>query len=65
MRNIRADYPYQSDDGRERVDSTSPRVLRGGAFYDLERFVRCASRSDSNPYYRLVNVGFRVVVVPF
>ena len=35
-------------------------VLRGGAFYYNERFVRCASRLDLNPLVAL-HIGFRVV----
>jgi formylglycine-generating enzyme required for sulfatase activity len=42
------------------------RVLRGGAFYDKVRYVRCAFRSlNFNPNYRNNYLGFRVVVSPF
>jgi formylglycine-generating enzyme required for sulfatase activity len=41
------------------------RVIRGGAFDNDERVVRCAFRLDSGPNYGYFNVGFRVVVSPF
>ncbi len=37
-------------------------VLRGGAFNNNERNVRCANRNDNDPDNRNNNVGFRVVV---
>ena len=52
---------YKGDDGLEGDD---PRVLRGGAFYDVERLVRCAARDR-----RSLNLwnwvgGFRLVASP-
>ncbi|MEW6031221.1 MAG: SUMF1/EgtB/PvdO family nonheme iron enzyme [Chloroflexota bacterium] len=38
------------------------RVLRGGAFNNNERNVRCAYRNRNNPNNRNNNIGFRVVV---
>jgi formylglycine-generating enzyme required for sulfatase activity len=38
------------------------RVLRGGAFYNEDRYVRCAYRYWYSPYYRYYYLGFRVVV---
>jgi hypothetical protein len=38
-------------------------VLRGGAFNNNERNVRCAYRNRNNPNNRNNNIGFRVVVV--
>ncbi|MDI6694315.1 MAG: SUMF1/EgtB/PvdO family nonheme iron enzyme [Anaerolineales bacterium] len=55
-------YPYQKDDGREKIDDTSVRVLRGGSFYSESRLVRCAVRSWLNPFNR--HRGFRVVCSP-
>jgi formylglycine-generating enzyme required for sulfatase activity len=40
------------------------RVLRGGAFYIMERFVRCAFRGRDGPDSWTNFVGFRVVVAP-
>ena len=37
-----------------------PRVLRGGAFYNIGSYLRCSFRSANNPYYRNYFIGFRV-----
>ncbi len=37
-------YPYNPHDGRDDMYARAPHVLRGGAWYDPERFVRCACR---------------------
>jgi len=39
------------------------RVVRGGAFNNEDRNVRCAYRNRNNPNNRNRNIGFRVVVV--
>jgi gamma-glutamyl hercynylcysteine S-oxide synthase len=57
-------YPYQIKDGRETVNDTSGRVLRGGSFGSLAQSVRCASRSGDYPYSRLTGHGFRVLLSP-
>lgn len=44
--------------GADRCD----RVLRGGAFNNNPRDVRCAYRNNNDPHNRNNNVGFRVVV---
>ena len=54
-------YPYKADDGREEPTGDDPRTLRGGAFINLENFVRCALRLDFFPTYGYSTVGFRVV----
>jgi formylglycine-generating enzyme required for sulfatase activity len=60
-------YPYDPQDGREDVNASSEvaRVLRGGAFYGVPGFVRCASRGGFSPDGRSDLVGFRVVLSPF
>ena len=59
-------YPYDPADGR-REDLDAPdnvhRVLRGGAFLDNERNVRCAVRLRYSPDFFVRYYGFRVVVV--
>ena len=40
------------------------RVLRGGAFDNDARYVRCASRYGNVPNYRYRYYGFRVVASP-
>jgi formylglycine-generating enzyme required for sulfatase activity len=41
------------------------RVVRGGAFDYVARFVRCAYRDFGDPTTRYGRLGFRVVVSPF
>jgi hypothetical protein len=64
-RSIYEPYPYDPEDGRERRDSPGLRVVRGGAFGNSSRFVRCASRDWLNPDFRDDYLGFRVVLSPF
>jgi len=56
-------YPYYATDGRENLDAPDSvlRVMRGGAFSLVARFVRCASRLRYYPYNRHGRRGFRVV----
>ncbi len=54
-------YPYDAGDGREDSKPGGTRTLRGGAFNDSARSVRCANRYNTFPGYRLDSFGFRVV----
>jgi formylglycine-generating enzyme required for sulfatase activity len=63
-RSLYREYPHDPQDGREDLQSRDFRVLRGGAFYNNERYVRCAYRSGNSPYYRYDYIGFRLVVSP-
>jgi formylglycine-generating enzyme required for sulfatase activity len=58
-------YPYDPADGREDLDAPKSvcRVLRGGAFNQDRRHVRCAYRDGYYPSVRNGDVGFRVYVV--
>jgi formylglycine-generating enzyme required for sulfatase activity len=60
-------YPYDPTDKR-REHFTAPddvyRVLRGGAFWDIQWAARCAYRFRDDPALGLDLVGFRVVVLP-
>jgi formylglycine-generating enzyme required for sulfatase activity/energy-coupling factor transporter ATP-binding protein EcfA2 len=58
-------YPYQAHDGREDESSDLLRVLRGGAFCGSHRYARCSCRYGYEPDGRDLDVGFRVVVLPF
>ena len=40
------------------------RVLRGGSWFNLHRYVRCGYRSRNSPDYRDSNNGFRLVALP-
>jgi formylglycine-generating enzyme required for sulfatase activity len=68
-RSLWADYPYP-EDGQALREGEDPnakgsRVLRGGAFYNPRRNVRCAARSNYDPDYWVDYDGFRVVLSPF
>lgn len=39
------------------------RVLRGGSWFDSPLFLRASSRSRYEPDYRLIDTGFRLVIV--
>jgi formylglycine-generating enzyme required for sulfatase activity len=60
-------YPYMRADGREDLAASSEilRVVRGGSFFDDSGDARCAFRDRLVPAYRLINIGFRVVLLPF
>ena len=47
---------------RETLTSSSPRVLRGGSFYDNRRFARGAFRVRNDPDDQSRYYGFRLVV---
>ncbi|MCP4677534.1 MAG: formylglycine-generating enzyme family protein [Deltaproteobacteria bacterium] len=55
-------YLYVSDDGREKMDINSFRIVRGGSFYHDKVFARCAARVRLHPVSFLHNLGFRVVL---
>ena len=57
-------YPYDTKDGREDIESTDLRVLRGGAFSYVSGYVRCALRNRLDPDLRGSGQGFRVCVSP-
>lgn len=64
-RSLYRDYPYDSKDGREDLSSTEFRVMRGGAYADSERDMRCAVRDQDLPEGCDVSRTFRLVVSPF
>ncbi|HMZ51786.1 MAG TPA: formylglycine-generating enzyme family protein, partial [Candidatus Sumerlaeota bacterium] len=52
-------YPYAANDGREDLNSSGSRVLRGGSWYDDDYYARSALRFDVDPTFTDVFVGFR------
>jgi formylglycine-generating enzyme required for sulfatase activity len=59
---ILQDYPYVPDDGREATgeqDSTSLRMVRGGARLDPSYVVRSANRNERPPTESSALYGFR------
>ena len=57
-------YPYQADDGREDLKAGGWRVRRGGSWWSVARYVRCACRHWSTPDVRSYDLGFRVARDP-
>jgi formylglycine-generating enzyme required for sulfatase activity len=57
------DYPYDQDDGPESAGADW-RILRGGAYYDIDANVRCAVRISDLAGNRYKGFGFRVVAPP-
>ena len=59
-------YPYDPADGREDLTAGTHilRVVRGGAFNQLDLTAPCTDREKYSPYRRYKNLGFRVVMVP-
>jgi formylglycine-generating enzyme required for sulfatase activity len=58
-------YPYKADDGRENLDATGYRVLRGGSWGDTPRLARVAFRSLGDDFGSLgSDRGFRLARVP-
>ncbi len=52
-------YPYIFVDGREDMNSTGNRVIRGGAWDDWWYSALSTYRSDFRPYSESIDIGFR------
>jgi formylglycine-generating enzyme required for sulfatase activity len=61
-RNLYVPYRYNATDGREVLEGTGSRVLRGGSFFLNEVYARSASRYDFHPDFRYWYDGVRVGV---
>ncbi|HNE04944.1 MAG TPA: SUMF1/EgtB/PvdO family nonheme iron enzyme [Anaerolineales bacterium] len=57
-------YPNDSNDGREDMNSSADRVIRGGSWVDSFDSVRSASRSWNNPIISNLFIGFRCARTP-
>ena len=55
------DYQYYTQREKNGLEGKAQRVLRGGAFSNQERYVRCSFRFRDFPFSKYFNVGFRVV----
>jgi formylglycine-generating enzyme required for sulfatase activity len=49
-------------DGRNALNSNAPRVARGGSWYDRPYRAGAAYRLPYQPWQRVYNVGFRVII---
>ena len=58
------DYPYRPEDGRENLEQSGTRILRGGCFASKAGSVRCAFRKEDYPDYADSSHGFRVARDP-
>ena len=61
-RSTYAPYPYQANDGRNDMNDGSPKVVRGGSWYDRPYRCRSAFRLSYPAWQKVYNVGFRVVI---
>ncbi len=61
-------YPYPTKsaavNAHEKSGGNVPRVLRGGAFFNLQWSARCSYRLNFDPDSRSYFIGFRVVLSP-
>ena len=57
-------YPYDATDGREDLDSSEDRVLRGGSWYVSDIGARSAYRRDDSPSDIYDFIGFRCARSP-
>jgi len=55
-------YPYDSGDGRDDPRASGTKSVRGGSWYDRPKLARSAFRMNYQPWQRVHNVGFRVVM---
>ncbi|MCX6929587.1 MAG: formylglycine-generating enzyme family protein, partial [Verrucomicrobia bacterium] len=56
-------YPYNENDGRNELNSTDVKVVRGGSWYDRPIHARSAARLPYRSWQAVYNVGFRVVML--
>jgi formylglycine-generating enzyme required for sulfatase activity len=55
-------YPYDESDDREGLEVEALWVMRGGAYNDVARNIRAASRGGADPGARRPFIGFRLVI---
>lgn len=54
-------YPYAAEDGREDVEGTAARVIRGGSWHSPDFRARIPARGMNEPSFRDNDLGFRIV----
>jgi len=55
-------YPYDDDDGRNAIDKQIRRVARGGSWYDRPQDAGAAIRIAYEPFQKVFDVGFRIII---
>jgi formylglycine-generating enzyme required for sulfatase activity len=53
-------YPYRVDDGRENLEGSDSRILRGGSFDSPRKAMHSTERRSVNPHAVVSLIGFRV-----
>ncbi len=63
-RSLYRPYPYRDEDGRNSPEagSAAERVVRGGSWYDRPFRGTASFRLPYQPFQRIYNVGFRIVI---
>jgi formylglycine-generating enzyme required for sulfatase activity/cellulose biosynthesis protein BcsQ len=61
-RSIYKNYPYDPNDGREKLINSGDRVIRGGSFRSSCQEVRCSARLKMSLGYRADDLGFRLII---
>jgi len=61
-RSTYAAYPYRADDGRNGMDESSHKVIRGGSWHDRPKRCRSAFRLSYPAWQKVYDVGFRVII---
>jgi formylglycine-generating enzyme required for sulfatase activity len=55
-------YPYEADD-RENPQAEGDRIVRGGSWFQVAKYLRCANRHWHKPDAKVSDFGFRVCAV--
>jgi formylglycine-generating enzyme required for sulfatase activity len=55
-------YPYHENDGRNDLEPSGQKIVRGGSWYDRPKRCRSAFRLSYPAWQKVFNVGFRIVV---
>jgi formylglycine-generating enzyme required for sulfatase activity len=55
-------YPYNPDDGRETLEGSAARVMRGGSYFDTLKEAHPTNRGRFLPGSRASNIGFRLAL---
>jgi len=61
-RSLYKPYPYKADDGRNDLESTSRRTVRGGSWFDRPKRATSSFRLQYEAHQKVYNVGFRVAI---
>ncbi len=60
-RSLYRKYPYDNKDGRNLINTSGRRVVRGGSWRDRPSRSTSSFRLSFEPYHKVFNVGFRVI----